>query len=56
VALDRLAALHPEFVVAGHGTVVRPGEVGKVIDPVRRVLTDSIPRGCSPTAYDRDIR
>ena len=54
-SLDRLEALHPEFVVAGHGPVVQPGEVAKVIDTVRRVLAESIARGCSPTAYDRNI-
>jgi glyoxylase-like metal-dependent hydrolase (beta-lactamase superfamily II) len=50
-SLDRVEALRPEVVVAGHGPVVQGVEaVGQMIANVRRVLTESIARGYSPTA------
>lgn len=50
-SLDRVEALQPAIVVAGHGPVVRgEAQVKAMIDAVRRVLTESIARGSSPTA------
>ena len=52
-SIDRLEALHPEVVAMGHGPVARGDGVRQAVDTVRRVLRESIERGCSPTAYDR---
>jgi glyoxylase-like metal-dependent hydrolase (beta-lactamase superfamily II) len=50
-SLDRVEALRPAIVVAGHGPVVKgQGPVKVMIDAVRQVLTESIARGTSPTA------
>jgi glyoxylase-like metal-dependent hydrolase (beta-lactamase superfamily II) len=49
-SIDRLEALKPATVVMGHGPVARGAQVQVVIDTVRRVLTESIARGHSPTA------
>ena len=50
-SLKKVEALRADFVVAGHGPVVRAGEVQKVIDRVRSVLKEAILRGVSPTDY-----
>ena len=49
-SLQRVEALQPAIVVAGHGPVARGREVQKIIGTVRRVLQESIARGHSPTA------
>jgi glyoxylase-like metal-dependent hydrolase (beta-lactamase superfamily II) len=50
-SLDRVEGLSPEVVVAGHGPVIRgAADVKEMIGGVRRVLTESIARGHSPTA------
>jgi cyclase len=49
-SLKRIEALRPGVVVAGHGPIARGDEVQTVVDTVRRVLTESIARGYSPTA------
>jgi glyoxylase-like metal-dependent hydrolase (beta-lactamase superfamily II) len=49
-SLKRIEALRPAVVVTGHGPVARGHEVQTTIDTVRRVLEESIARGCSPTA------
>ena len=49
-SLDRIEALKPAVVLAGHGPAARGEEVRAMIESVRRVLQDSIERGCSPTA------
>ena len=49
-SLDRIAALRPSVVVAGHGAVAQGEEVGRVMDTVRQILEESIARGYSPTA------
>jgi glyoxylase-like metal-dependent hydrolase (beta-lactamase superfamily II) len=48
-SLDRIATLQPRVVVAGHGPVAEGNEVGRVIETVRGILSDSIARGYSPT-------
>jgi glyoxylase-like metal-dependent hydrolase (beta-lactamase superfamily II) len=48
-SLARLEALNPAIVVPGHGPVARGDEVQVIVDAVRRVLKESIARGCSPT-------
>ncbi|MGA3025923.1 MAG: MBL fold metallo-hydrolase [Bryobacteraceae bacterium] len=53
-SLDRVEALKPAIVVAGHGPVARGDQVRGIVDTVRRVLQESIARGYSPTA-DRAI-
>ena len=52
-SLQRIEALQPAIVVPGHGPVVRDAGVRTVVDTVRRVLRESIERGCSPTAHRR---
>jgi glyoxylase-like metal-dependent hydrolase (beta-lactamase superfamily II) len=49
-SLKRIESLKPAFVVAGHGPVARGDEIPVIVDTVRRVLTESIARGYSPTA------
>ena len=49
-SLQRLEALKPAIVVPGHGPVARGDDVQAIVDTVRRVLEESIARGCSPTA------
>jgi glyoxylase-like metal-dependent hydrolase (beta-lactamase superfamily II) len=49
-SIDRLDALKPAIVVMGHGPVARGAQVATVIDRVRRVVSESIARGHSPTA------
>jgi glyoxylase-like metal-dependent hydrolase (beta-lactamase superfamily II) len=49
-SLQRIEALQPSVVVAGHGQVARGDEVRIIVDTVRRVLQESLTRGCSPTA------
>jgi glyoxylase-like metal-dependent hydrolase (beta-lactamase superfamily II) len=50
-SLERIAALKPSIVVAGHGPVSRGDEVSKILDTVRGVLEESIARGASPTNF-----
>jgi glyoxylase-like metal-dependent hydrolase (beta-lactamase superfamily II) len=49
-SIQRLEALKPAMVVAGHGPVARGDQVRIIVDTVRRVLEESIARGYSPTA------
>jgi len=49
-SLQRVEALQPAIVVAGHGPVAQGAEVRRIVDTVRRVLEESIARGYSPTA------
>lgn len=49
-SLDRIAALAPRIVVAGHGPVATGEEVPAVIERVREILQQSIETGRSPTA------
>jgi glyoxylase-like metal-dependent hydrolase (beta-lactamase superfamily II) len=44
-SLERLEKLQPAIVVAGHGPIAQGAEVQKVVDTVRKVLTESIARG-----------
>jgi glyoxylase-like metal-dependent hydrolase (beta-lactamase superfamily II) len=49
-SLDVVEGLRPEVVLAGHGPAISgAAEVGEMIATVRRVLTESIARGHSPT-------
>ncbi len=48
-SLDRIEALQPEIMVAGHGPVARGAEVQASIESVRAVLRESIIVGYSPT-------
>lgn len=48
-SLNRIEALQPEIVLAGHGPVARGVEVHQAIDRVRQILKESIARGFSPT-------
>lgn len=48
-SLDRVQALNPAIVVAGHGPPARGEQVKNVIETVRRVLQESIAHGHSPT-------
>ena len=50
-SLDRIEALRPLVVVAGHGPVAQGDEVSRIIARVRRVLEESIERGHSPTCF-----
>jgi glyoxylase-like metal-dependent hydrolase (beta-lactamase superfamily II) len=54
-SIARLEALKPAIVVAGHGPVAQGAEVQAMVDAVRRVLEESIERGCSPTAARPDM-
>jgi glyoxylase-like metal-dependent hydrolase (beta-lactamase superfamily II) len=49
-SLDRIAALAPRIVVAGHGPVAIGDEAPRVIEKVRKILRQSIDAGRSPTA------
>ena len=49
-SLDRIEALAPKVILAGHGPVARGGEVRTIIATVRRVLEESLERRSSPTA------
>ena len=49
-SLDRIAALAPRIVVAGHGPVATGDEAPRVIENVRDVLLRSIESGRSPTS------
>ncbi len=49
-SLDRIAALRPRVVIAGHGPGAQGDDVLRVIETVRRILEESIARGASPTA------
>lgn len=49
-SLDRIAALNPRIVIAGHGPVATGDEVPVVIGKVREVLQRSIETGKSPTS------
>jgi cyclase len=49
-SLERIEALKPTIIVAGHGPVARGAQVRAIVDIVRRVLEESIARGFSPTA------
>jgi glyoxylase-like metal-dependent hydrolase (beta-lactamase superfamily II) len=48
-SLDRLEALEPRSVVTGHGPVAQGEEIPAALAAVRKVLRESIARGCSPT-------
>lgn len=48
-SLDRIAALRPKAVIAGHGPVAEGNEVSAIISTVRQILEESILRGHSPT-------
>ncbi len=50
ISLDRVAALAPRIVVAGHGPVATGEEVPRVIEKVRTILRESIEAGRSPTS------
>jgi glyoxylase-like metal-dependent hydrolase (beta-lactamase superfamily II) len=52
VSLQRIAALHPDIVVPGHGPVAHGDEVRRIIDTVRQILEESIARGHSPTSRE----
>jgi glyoxylase-like metal-dependent hydrolase (beta-lactamase superfamily II) len=49
-SLDRIEALEPKAILAGHGPVAQGGEVQTIFATVRHVLQQSIARGSSPTA------
>jgi glyoxylase-like metal-dependent hydrolase (beta-lactamase superfamily II) len=49
-SLDRIAALAPRIVVAGHGPVATGEEVPQMIERVREILQQSIDTGRSPTS------
>jgi glyoxylase-like metal-dependent hydrolase (beta-lactamase superfamily II) len=49
-SLDRIAALAPRIIVAGHGPVATSEEVPAAIERVRQILRQSIETGRSPTA------
>ncbi len=49
-SLDRLEALTPRAVVAGHGAVTTGGDVQRMIRIVRATLEGSVKAGVSPTA------
>jgi glyoxylase-like metal-dependent hydrolase (beta-lactamase superfamily II) len=49
-SLDRVAALRPRAVIAGHGPVAQGDDVPRIIETVRQVLEESIARGSSPTS------
>ena len=49
-SLDRIAALAPRIVIAGHGPVAIGDEVPVVIGKVREILLRSIETGKSPTS------
>jgi glyoxylase-like metal-dependent hydrolase (beta-lactamase superfamily II) len=49
-SLDRIAALAPRSIVAGHGPVATGEDVPRVIERVREILQQSIETGRSPTA------
>jgi glyoxylase-like metal-dependent hydrolase (beta-lactamase superfamily II) len=49
-SLDRIAALRPRAVIAGHGPVAQGDEVRRILDTVREILEQSIARGYSPTS------
>lgn len=48
-SLDRLEALEPRIVVAGHGAIARGAEISEIIGTVRKVLKESTERSYSPT-------
>jgi glyoxylase-like metal-dependent hydrolase (beta-lactamase superfamily II) len=49
-SLDRIEALEPSVVVAGHGPVARGEDVPRIIGTVRQVLLEALDAGRSPTA------
>jgi glyoxylase-like metal-dependent hydrolase (beta-lactamase superfamily II) len=49
-SIDRLEALAPAVIVAGHGPVARGAEIRAVMASLRKVLRESIERGYSATA------
>jgi glyoxylase-like metal-dependent hydrolase (beta-lactamase superfamily II) len=49
-SLDRVAALAPRIVVAGHGPVATGDEIPPMIEKVREILLQSIEAGRSPTS------
>ena len=49
-SLDRVEAMAPRIVIAGHGAVARGAEISGIIGTVRKVLEESIARGYSPTS------
>jgi glyoxylase-like metal-dependent hydrolase (beta-lactamase superfamily II) len=49
-SLDRVAALAPRTIVAGHGPVATGDEVPRMIENVRETLLESIQAGRSPTS------
>lgn len=49
-SLDRIEALDPAVVVAGHGPVARDADVARIIATVRQTLEQALTDGRSPTA------
>lgn len=49
-SLERVAALAPHIVVAGHGPVATGEEVPSMIEKLREILRQSIETGRSPTS------
>jgi len=49
-SLDRIAAVAPRIIVAGHGPVATGDEVPLMIQKVREILQQSIDAGRSPTS------
>jgi glyoxylase-like metal-dependent hydrolase (beta-lactamase superfamily II) len=49
-SLDRLAALRPSVVMAGHGPIATGSEVERIFDEVRSTLLTAIERRHSPTS------
>jgi len=49
-SVDRIAALNPRIIVAGHGPVAIGDDVPRVIERVREILRQSIDTGRSPTS------
>jgi glyoxylase-like metal-dependent hydrolase (beta-lactamase superfamily II) len=54
-SLNRIERLKPSFIVGGHGPVSSGNEIPAAIDAMRKVLRESIARGCSPTARYLDL-
>lgn len=49
-SLDKIEALKPEFIVGGHGPVARGDEIPAALNAMRKVLSEAIVLGVSPTA------
>jgi glyoxylase-like metal-dependent hydrolase (beta-lactamase superfamily II) len=53
-SLDRIEALHPAFVLGGHGSLCGAAELPAVIDLIRNDLLEAIRRGMSPNQQHRE--